>query len=483
MDKKAILVVTITLFWLFTVIACANNSKDNSFSLTESSKSVQDLSRAMEIFDNTLSNYFIGEEMVMARYYNPYTGKVSEEKGSIWMYTSAIESVNAILHSLMLQKEIGISELYDVSFDKYIQVLKKLYNNIDYYLGTFTLTSYTQTAEWSVYGVHRSDVKGKAKVHGIENVYDDQMWLIRELLNSYKITNNKVFLDKAEYLTSYVLDGWDCTFDENGQEIGGITWGSGYVSKHACSNAPIVSPLVWLHEIYSDRDDVISYRYIDASDKKTRKVSEVKKSDYYLEFAKKIYDWQQRHLLRTDGVYDDMMGGCTPRKPDMEKINGKIYRKGIICLDRVGPAFSYNSGTMLSGAADLFRVTNSEKYYEDAVKLSEASFSYFAKKDKEVAGYYSYNVNGFSNWFNGVLLRGFVDVFPIYQNTTNYIETFQQNLDYGYEKHLYKGFLPANLLSGWNNDISKNSLEGMFSFAFASEYALLSQYNLLKKHE
>lgn len=482
MREKAILIIS-TLYWLITFIASANIHKNNSLPLIESSKSVQNLSRAMEIFDNSLSSYFIGEEMVMVRYYNPYTDKVSEEKGSIWMYTSAFESANAILHSLVLQKEMGIRELYDINFDKYIQVLKKLYNNIDYYLGTFTLTSYTQTAEWCVYGVHRSNVKGKAKVHGVENVYDDQMWLIRELLNSYEITNEKVFLDKAEYLTSYVLDGWDCTFDENGKEIGGITWGPGYVSKHACSNAPMVSPLVWLHEIYSDKSDVISYQYIDASDKKTRKVREVKKSDYYLDFAKKIYDWQQKHLLRRDGVYDDLMGRCTPRKPETEEINGKTYRKGIICLNKIGPAFSYNSGTMLSGAADLFRVTNSEKYYEDAVKLSDASFLFFAKKDKEVAGYYSYNVNGFSNWFNGILLRGFVDVFPIYQNTTNYIQTFQDNLDYGYEKYLYKGFLPINLLTGWNNDVSKNSLEGMFSFAFASEYALLSQYNLLKNYE
>ncbi len=103
--------------------------------------------------------------------------------------------------------------------------MQKLYNNADYYLGTFTLTSYTQTAEWTVYGVHRGDVKGgQAKVEGIENVYDDQMWLIRELLKSYKLTNNTNFLEKAEYLTAYILDGWDCTRDENGKEIGGITW-------------------------------------------------------------------------------------------------------------------------------------------------------------------------------------------------------------------------------------------------------------------
>src|SRR5690606_40663265 len=102
--------------------------------------------------------------------------------------------------------------------------------------------------EWTVYGVNRGNSKGGAQVEGIENVYDDQMWLIREFLEAYKVTGNELFLEKAEYLTAYVLDGWDCTIDENGNEVGGISWGPGYVTKHACSNGPMISPLVWRSE-------------------------------------------------------------------------------------------------------------------------------------------------------------------------------------------------------------------------------------------
>lgn len=470
-------IIICSLFFLLST-ACTDNGSDNDTEKppTETNLSEKNLLRAMELTDIAISSHFTGEGMAMARYYNPYTGVRSEEKGSIWMYTSAIEAVNAILHGLKVQQQNGNATLYNGKFAHYSEVLHKLFDNADYYLGTFSLISYTQTKEWSVYGVNRGSSKGSARVDGVENVYDDQMWFIRELLEAYKLTGNNEYLTKAEYLTDYVLDGWDCTRTASGEEIGGIPWGPGYVTKHSCSNGPMVSPLVWLHELYKDKSDQITYRYIDATDKVTRKTMLVKKSDYYLDFAKKIYAWQKKYLLRSDQVYDDMMGGCSTGNVQTETVNGVIYRKGNTCVDRVGPAISYNSGTMLSGAADLFQATGDIVYKQDAVKLSDASFTYFAKLGQTKAGYYTYAISGFNNWFNGVLMRGYVDVYPDHAKVADYINTFQKNLDFGYENSLYEGFLPTSLLVGWNSDKSKNQTEGMFNFAFAAEYAVLSRY-------
>jgi predicted alpha-1,6-mannanase (GH76 family) len=467
---------------LMFVAACSDPASDPAPEEPQEEVNVseQNLLRAMELTDNAITSHFTGDGMAMARYYNPYTDVRSEEKGSVWMYTSAIEAVNAVLHALQAQKEHGNATLYNEHFNKYSELLSSLYSNVDYYLGTFQLVSYTQTREWSVYGVNRGGSKGSAKVEGIENVYDDQMWLIRELLESHKLTGNSVYLEKAEYLTDYVLDGWDATRDANGAERGGIPWGPGYVTKHACSNGPMVSPLVWLYEIYKDKSDEVTYRFIDAADKQTRVATQVKKRDYYLEFAKKLYEWQKNQLLRTDGVYDDMRGGCSPGSPQTETINGTVFRIGTTCQDRVGPAISYNSGTMLSGGADLFRATGDNVYLEDAKKLSDASFQYFAKLGQTKADYYTYDISGFRNWFNGVLMRGYVDVFPAHASVSNYIDSFQKNLDYGYDNFLYKGFLPTNLLVGWSRDNGKNNTEGMFNFAFAAEYAVLSRYELEK---
>ncbi|WP_258101759.1 glycoside hydrolase family 76 protein [Marinoscillum pacificum] len=445
------------------------------------SLSEQNLLRSIQLADSAFAAYFEGEEMKMARFYNPLTNSRSEEVGSIWMYTSAMEAVDAIMHGLKLQHEHGNDSLYKEHFARFENILEKLYTNGDYYLGTFELTSYTQTNEWTVYGVNRGGAKGTAEVAGVMNVYDDQMWLARELIEAYHLTGKKKFLEKAEYLTEYVLDGWDCTFDESGNENGGITWGPGYVTKHSCSNGPMVSPLVWLSEIYDGAQDSITYRYIDDSDRQTRISKSMSKSDYYLMFAKKVYNYQKDHLLRQDNVYADMMGGCTPGKPELEQVDGVTYRKGITCTDPVGAAISYNSGTMLSGGIDLLRVTKDQIYLEDVKVLSDSSFEYFTELDKDVTGYYSYEITGFNGWFNGVLMRGYTDVYSENKRTGYYLDTFQQNLDYAYDHYLKKGILPTNLLAGWNSDDQANNTEGMFSFARAAEYAVLSKYELDKE--
>lgn len=467
-------------------VACSNddsddiNNEDNG-KITSPDIAEQNLLRAIQIVDSAVLHYFTGSEMAMARYYNPYTGARSSEKGSVWMYTSSIEAVNAILHGLEAYKNNGKPELYDEYSGRFKDLLNELYENAAYYKGSFTLTSFTQTKEWTVYGVDRGGNKLGAEVEGIHNVYDDQQWLIRELLEAYKLTENIVYLQEAEYLTEYVLDGWDCVPDENGKEYGGIPWGPGYVTKHSCSNGPVVSPLVWLHEIYKGKNDEITYRFIDADG--SRKTVNMKKSDYYLKFAKEVYDWQKNNLLRSDGVYDDMLGGCDPNcDVAYETINGTKYRKHTNLRDKVGPAITYNCGTMLSGAADLYRVTNDEVYLDDAKKISKDSFSFFARSGATIPDYYTYDISGFRNWFNGVLMRGYVDVYSSYSDVDKNIDSFQQNLDYAYDNFFYKGFLPPNLLVGWSRDKGKNNMEGMFIFAFAAEYAVLAHYELEKKN-
>jgi predicted alpha-1,6-mannanase (GH76 family) len=436
----------------------------------------QNLKRAMALVDTSISRYFVGEEMAMSRYYNPFTDQLSREQGSVWMYSSAIEAVNAILQGLQTAKQQGHTDLYNENFMHYAELLSKLYSNADYYLGTFELVSYTQTKEWTVYAVDRVKEKGKANVSGILNVYDDQMWLIRELLHSYQLTGEKSYLTKAEYLTEYVLDGWDTTLDEQGNEHGGIPWGPGYVTKHSCSNGPLISPLVWLHEIYKSNNDKVEHRFIDPADKKTRVSTMRPKHVHYLDYAEKVYKWQKEKLLNKDGVYADMMGGCKPCGIAYENVDGETYRKNTLVPIATGTAYSYNSGTMVSGAADLYRATKNKQYLTDGIDLSDNSFRAFAALDKERPGYYSYSVGGFRNWFNGILLRSYFDMYPEYPSVDTYMNSFQKNLDYGFDNYNYKGLLPTNLLKGWGEDKSGKGVEGMFQFTFAAEYAVLAQF-------
>jgi len=439
----------------------------------------QNLERAIGLIDVTMAVYFDPQTFEMRRFYHLAQKAKSNERASVWMYTAGIEAVNAVLSGLKAAQQKGENKLYDTHYARYVQLLDKLYAEADYYLGSFELVSYTQTKTWSVYAVDRVQEKGKANVSGVLNVYDDQMWLIRELLDSYKLTGKDAYLKKAEYLTAYVLDGWDVTRDSQGKENGGIPWGPGYTTKHACSNAPLISSLVWLHERYQGKSDKIASRFIDAQDRKTRRSAQVEKQQYYLHYARAIYDWQKEQLLNAEGVYADMMGGCVPNCDiRYEEQDGKRYRAHTPLTKAVGKAYSYNSGTMLSGAVDLYRVTGKAKYAQDGKALAKSSFQQFASLGKDLPQYYSFESSGFNNWFNGILLRGYHEATVLDAAIGDYVTAFQRNLDYGFEHFHRDGFLPTDLLKGWDAEKEPQGLEGMFMFTYAAQYALLGKHQL-----
>lgn len=466
------------------VSCCASCSKDNKSDGGGEKDSVsvnlpkRNIERAMTMTDAALDNYFSESGMAMSRYYNPFTKTASSEIGSVWMYTSSIEAVTAIMKTLEIMKDQGDPSLYNEKFDGYSKILSDLYAGAQYYKGSFTLTSYTGTSSWSAYAVNRASSPGSADMSGVANVYDDQEWFIRELLNAYKVTSDSKYLSEAENLTAYVMDGWDCTLDALGNENGGITWGPGYVTKHSCSNGPIVSPLVWLYEIYKDSPDKVTYGIVNPDNTRGKKT--LAKSEYYLQSAEKVYAYQKAHLLRADGVYDDMMGGYKTGggQPEYETVDGMRYRKNTALYNREGPAITYNTGTMLSGAADLYRATGNAAYYEDMKSATEASFSIFATLGETKPGLYTYDITGFRNWFNDVLMRGYVAVYPYYNNAASPIDSFQNNLDFAWTNYLRDDMLPPSLLVGWSMEKSNNNVEAMFTFAFASEYATLAGYML-----
>lgn len=451
----------------------------------------QNMERAMALLDKIFEKQVRGDEYEIKRWWNPFTNTPGgSENASVWMYTGVIEAVNTILHSLEAYKEQnGMTAYYDTYYNKYLTILTKLYANLKYYRGTYPapgLVSFAYTKQWSVYGVNRSYVANNAGVTGVLNVYDDQEWLIRELIESYHLTGNEAYLTEAEYLTEYVIDGWDCTLDGSGKEYGGIPWGPGYTSTHACSNGPFVSPLVWLHEIYKDSEAMTTYRYIGGADKKTRLTETVKKSDHYLNFAKKVYNYHKtKYMNSSQGVYNDMCGSSN--NIVYETIDGVQYRAHTNINGSSGTPLSYNSGTMLSGAADLYRVTGDQQYLTDGTTLTGKCFSYFAKPVPEAEGKpgcYYYNNTTFVRWFDCVLFRGYMDMYPLYGNASVAIDTFQANLDYAYENYNEGGFLPQNLPAGWDSRNTDSSnpkrTELLANAAYVTEYAGLARYELEK---
>lgn len=433
--------------------------------MTDGELAMRNIDRAMAIADAVWDKCMIGtpDNMHMADSYDTTNGKVSGPS-DVWPFTAAIEAHCSILEAL------EAANVFDDNYDIYKTRLELLIDNLEYYRGTYRLPSYASNRQWSPFAVPRAGERGKADVTGILNVYDDQMWLSRELIRAYRITDKSEYLDLATYLADYVIDGWDCWRDAAGNEYGGITWGPGYNSKHACSNAPIIQPLVWLAQIYNGTGDETTWYYRD-KDNNVRQET-VPRAELYLDFALKIYDWQKSKLGHSSGVYWDMMGGL---KGDIEVSRG--YRQHVDCGGPGGTFYSYNTGTMLAGGAELYNATGDKSLKNDMDKTSAGAFNTFAHYVRK-AGVYEFNTDktameGFNTWFNNVLLRAYVDSEPLSEGNVakRAIDNHQKCLDYAFENHNRDNMLPIHLIDGWGDETKTKSFH---QFTFASEYALLA---------
>lgn len=437
---------------------------------------LQNIQRAIDIAEASWRTSMKGDadNLYMADRYNTITDEASGP-ADVWPYTAAIEAHCSILEALNAIKRIA-PKLYDANFTKFKTRLDHLISNLEYYRGTYTLSSYASCKQWSVFAVPRAKQRGAADVSGILNVYDDQMWLARELIRAYRITNNKKYLAEATYLTDYVLDGWDCWRNENGEEYGGITWGPGYNSKHACSNAPIIQSLVWLADIYKNSYETINYAHRHTDNSLT--IVTRTRAEHYLDFAKRVYNWQKTNLRHSSGVYWDMMGA------DNTITVKDGYRQHMRCGHPTGNFFSYNTGTMIAGAAELFRATNNETYRTEMSESVKASLNQFAKYIRDLNTYEFISdktaENGFNTWFNNVLMRALVDAAPITLNNSakTALTAFQTNLDYAFEHHNRHNMLPIHLLNGWGDEAVTKAFH---QFSFAAEYAILALWHLNSK--
>lgn len=442
-------------------------------------KALTNIQRSMDILDAVWSTSIKGgnANLYMADTYDT-SNHTASGPSDVWPYTAAIEAHCSLLEALALVKDLD-PELYADNYNKYLGQLEVLIDNLEYYRGTYSRPSYaTSSQQWSPFAVPRASQRGAADVSGILNVYDDQMWLARELVRAYRITNKAEYLDEATYLIDYSLDGWDCWRDADGNEYGGITWGPGYNSKHACSNAPIIQPLVWLYDIYKDSVATVDYYYRDENNavKKTTRT----RAEHYLDFAAKIYDWQKRNLLHSSGVYWDMMGADNTIQVK------RGYRQHVDCGGPTGSFISYNTGTMIAGAVELFKATGDDSYKSDIATTSKAALNKFAKYVRKIGGYEFYTderaTGGFNTWFNDVLIRAYVDAYPLCDDSApqGAIKGMQASLDYAFTNHNRSNLLPIHLVDGWGNE---TVTKGFHQCAFASEFAILAVWLLTKDNE
>ena len=244
----------------------------------------------------------------------------------------------------------------------------------------------------------------KALVNGIkvrnggqyQNVFNDDMeWLGIACIRAYEATNDEFYLTLAKELWNEIKKGWS---DIHG---GGIQWKTDTPdSKNACSNAPGAILALGLYRLEKNPED--------------------------LQWAKDIYAWQKETLVdpATGLVWDNI---------NMENGEPVIKKEWI---------FTYNVGTYIGAANELYAATNEATYLNDAIKTATSTMT---SQEVTSEGILKSENQGDGGLFKGILIRYFTDLI---QNP---------DLSEG-DREKFIEFFKFNAQTFYNNGISRPSM-------------------------
>ncbi|MBE8713771.1 glycoside hydrolase family 76 protein [Sphingobacterium hungaricum] len=200
--------------------------------------------------------------------------------------------------------------------------------------------------------------------------YDDMEWNALTFLRMYEITKEEKYMTAVNVLWEDIIKAWNEEFAG-----GGLAWKKDQLySKNACSNGPASILAARLYQLTKDQK--------------------------YLDWTLKIYNWQKNTL------YDQATGAV------FDNIDGRTD-----VLNRV--ALTYNQGTFLGTAVELYRITGDVIYLNDAQKIANYTITKCIDASNNVL---RDEGNGDGALFKGIFIRYFVDylsleeINPLYKN-------------------------------------------------------------------
>ena len=189
----------------------------------------------------------------------------------------------------------------------------------------------------------------------INYFYDDMEWNALALLRTYDATKDDKFKTAALTVWTDIQTGW------NSNGGGGISWNKGsLMSKNACSNGPACILAARLFQQFGDTVNKI--------------------------WALKIYDWEKSTLFDpSSGAVNDNLNVAT----------------GVISTY----VATYNTGTFIGSAVELYTITKDKSYLNDAVKAANYSMN-------ELTSNRILNTEGTGDLalFKGVFVRYFTEL-------------------------------------------------------------------------
>ncbi|MBB5394698.1 glycoside hydrolase family 76 protein [Mucilaginibacter sp. AK015] len=183
--------------------------------------------------------------------------------------------------------------------------------------------------------------------------YDDMEWLALASLRAFEATGDNDYMNAANILWTDIKTG------KNDNQGGGIAWRKSQLDyKNTPANAPAIIFAARLYRLQHNADD--------------------------LAIAKELYSWLKTTLVDPgsgivwDGINGDHDGQISKNK------------------------FTYNQGTFIGAALELYNVTGDAAYLADAVRTASATI-----KDLDIApgGLLRNEGQGDGGLFKGILVR------------------------------------------------------------------------------
>ncbi len=227
----------------------------------------------------------------------------------------------------------------------------------------------------------------------INEFYDDMEWNALAMLRTFNSVGDERFKHAVLDLWADIKGGW------NNQAEGGIAWKKDQpYSKNAVSNAPA--------SILSSR---LYQQFGDVKDK---------------EWAEKLYNWEKETLFdtTTGAIYDHVDA-----------------RTGLVKKDWI---FTYNQGTFIGAAVELYNITGEKNYLNDAKKAADYALKNLIVENDQLL---KNEGAGDGGLFKGIFIRYFtlLILHPDIENDT---------------RERYVAFLKNNAETLWKEGTNKSNL-------------------------
>lgn len=227
----------------------------------------------------------------------------------------------------------------------------------------------------------------------LNEFYDDMEWNALAMLRAYNATQDLRFKNSVLEVWKDIQTGW------NNNAGGGVSWKKDQpYSKNACSNGPACILAARLFQQFGD-----------ASNK---------------EWALKIYGWEKENLFNpaNGAVYDNI-----------DSRTGTVQSSWI---------FTYNQGTFLGSAIELYKITGEKGYLNDAIKAADYTLNNLVDSNDRLL---KSEGNGDGGLFKGVFIRYFAQLILV------------PDLDAATKKR-YVNFFKLNAETLWRTGTNKQSV-------------------------